>query len=104
MNQEFKEGDYIVVLRDREEDSSYFKYNYVYLQCEDASYLYTDKDCSGTRCKCTAVRFNKKHLWRYADSVEVEEYNKNNFPCNVEKIEKVEYFISNLNKLIDKWS
>ena len=80
---EFKKGDYIVVLHPKREDTLWIKHNWCYVHNgKDTNYFYTDK-CS--RHECTSdyrITFDSS-FWRYATDEEFLEYNRLGQPYDV---------------------
>jgi len=79
MTDQFKEGDYIVILRPKDQDSSYVKYGHCYKQRSDDDIFDTIKDSNGYSCS-TSIPFNREEWWRYATPDEISEYERENKP------------------------
>ena len=79
MADQFKEGDYIVILRPKNQDSGYIKHGYCYKQRSNYHRFDTDKDSTGCGCS-TNIRFEREEWWRYATPDEISEYERENKP------------------------
>jgi hypothetical protein len=87
----FKKGDYIVVLRDKSEDSDYIKNNHCYIHNgENIGFFYTNKDCKGTPVNTTDISYSDSSTWRYATKEEIDEYNRIGKPYDVSTLIKKE--------------
>lgn len=84
MADQFKKGDYIVILRPKKEDSSYIKHGYCFKQDRDSSLFGTARDL--TQCNCnTNISFERSGLWRYATPNEILEYQREDKPFDTNK-------------------
>lgn len=85
---EFKKGDYIVLLNTPTTDTSFPK-NYIFKQREDYHYLLSELDMNGSKTNgWSLVNFIKKgysinYNWRYATETEIAEYNRLGKPYDV---------------------
>lgn len=100
MKEEFKKGDYIVLIdspidtygkkmKNIYPDS--FKINYIYKQKKDYEYLMSEIDSRGSRTNgwsCYAVKHDN---WRYATAKEIEMYEEIGRPFDVTSI-KIDNF------------
>jgi len=87
---EFKKGDYIVLLDTPTTDTSFPK-NHIFKQIKNYHYLLSELDINGSKTNGWGlVNFSKKdyrtnYNWRYATPEEIDMYNFNNKPVSVEK-------------------
>lgn len=84
MADEFKAGDYIVILRPKDQDSMYIKYGHCYKQRSDYKRFDTGKDSYGGGCG-TTIPFEREEWWRYATGDEILEYQREDKPFDTNK-------------------
>lgn len=88
MEEGFKKGDYIVILRSKNLESSFIKYGHCYRQESSKDSFTTKKDSTGQGCS-TNITFEKKEWWRYATKAERVEYERQNKPFDTTKFTPV---------------
>ena len=83
-NNEFKKGDYIVIVSGRE-NLDYIVNNYCYKQYENHNYLIVEIDNKGGgKTRASGVDFNNTNdRWRYATPEEIAEYDRLGKPYDV---------------------
>lgn len=79
MEEGFKKGDYIVILRPKPIDSSFIKHGHCYKQGSDDTSFNTKKDSRDQGCS-TNITFERTHWWRYATKAEIAEYEREDKP------------------------
>ncbi len=98
----FKENDYIVILRPKENNSRYIKHGWCYKQREDSKHVYVKVDCTGGPTKISDLTFYEK-LWRYATPEEIAVYDIRGEPFDTKELlndypDKIE-----ATPAVDKW-
>lgn len=90
---EFKKGDYIVLLK--KSNTKYFTQNYIYLQNKNYQCFYTNCDSIGETTSGGAY-FEDKNNWRYATPEEIDEYNRVGKPFDVTTLKQKEMSIQEI--------
>ncbi len=97
----FKCGDYIVILRDGSKSGG-FRRNNVYRVYTYSPVLVVEKDSFGKKCnKWNVLQYDNKDDWRLANDTEIANYVQNNGPVRANKI--MEDFMSMLYELENKF-
>jgi hypothetical protein len=89
MAEQFKADDYIVILRPKDQDSSYIRYGHCYKQKSNDKNFDTAKDSTGQGCG-TSIGFERTEWWRYATEAEILEYQRENKPFDTNDFTPVE--------------
>ena len=84
----FKKGDYIVTLVDY---TAIIRNNLIFKQKENSKYLNVENDGTNPGNFWVGIEYNDKHLWRYATSEEIVEYDKLDKPYDVTTLQKKQY-------------
>jgi len=85
MTKEFKKDEYIVLLQSF--SINCIKSNYVYKQQRDYECLIV-KDLVGDTNTLQSISYDKSPSWRYATKFEIEAYDNNNGPVDINKINR----------------
>ena len=88
---EFKKGEYIVIIKMIESYSKDFTSNYIYKQREDYKHLRSELDNYGSTTNgWETIGKKDSHTWRYATQEEIDEYERRGKPYNVTELQKKE--------------